>query len=142
MSATIIPFPGREMAINSASGPLRAMVEVDRMRNFRMLGRSTMRQLSLAQASLAKLVVSCSRSGQAADTEELRSIMWQYAEALRCIDWAHKVLVVHGQPIGDADSYNALRRQYRKEIANKPPVEVDENLIGALLSALGGLEDD
>lgn len=51
--------------------------------------------------------------------DELEELKSKYGEVLRCIDFADKFLVVHGEPIGDDDSYETLRNKYRKEISHQ-----------------------
>ncbi|HEJ1440796.1 TPA: hypothetical protein ACKRPO_005756 [Pseudomonas aeruginosa] len=139
MSAQIIQFPGNKTGGASRdSDELCAMVTVDRMRPYRILSVSTMRALVRAQCHLIKLVRDYQANGKAPSAEEFEEVIWQYAGAVRCIDFAHKFLVVHGKPAGDDDGYEELRRKYRREISNRPPVEFDPSC----MDAVGGFDDD
>lgn len=117
MSAQIIPFPG---ATGKASDQaLRAMVVIDQMRAFRVLGASTMRDLSMTQHTLVSLIRAYESGGTVPSLEELKDLMWDYAASIRRIDYADKFLVVHGEPVADADSYEVLRSKCRREISHQ-----------------------
>lgn len=95
------------------------MIVVDQMNAFRVLGVSAMRDFGGAQRTLSSLVREYESSGIAPKVEELRELMWSYAEVLRRVDFADKFLVVHGEPVADADDYEELRSKYRREISHQ-----------------------
>lgn len=135
MSAQIIPFPG---SAGKASKPsLRALVEIDQMNAFRVLGVSAMRDFGGTQRALSSLVHGYESSGVAPKVEELKELMWRYAEVFRRVDFADKFLVVHGEPIADADGYEELRSKYRREICHQ---SIARDVF--LSEVLRGLDDD
>ncbi|WP_425328173.1 hypothetical protein [Pseudomonas nitroreducens] len=117
MSAQIIPFPGS--ANNASTQALRTMVEVDQMHAFRVLGVSALREFSGAQHVLVSLIRAYEASGTAPRLEELEELSRMYGGVLQCIDFADKFLVVHGEPVADADNYEVLRSKYRREISHQ-----------------------
>ncbi len=98
---------------------LHAVVELKQMQNYRVLGVATMRQLITAQLELVRMTRRC-KAGKPPKPEELEAVLWRFAEPIRSIDWAHKFLVVYGQPLKKAKRYENLRQQYMPELAHRP----------------------
>lgn len=117
MSAQIIPFPGS--AGRASKSSFRALVEIDQMNAFRVLGVSAMREFSGAQRALVNLIRAYEASGTVPRLAELEDLSRMYGGVLQCIDFADKFLVVHGEPIADADGYEELRSKYRREISHQ-----------------------
>lgn len=49
---------------------------------------------------------------------ELEALMWQFAGAMRRVDFADKFLVVHGHPFAEVERYEQLRRKFLPEISH------------------------
>ncbi|WP_425328294.1 hypothetical protein [Pseudomonas nitroreducens] len=135
MSAQIIPFPGT--AGKASKSSLRAMVEIDQMHAFRVLGTSAMRNFSGAQMTLVRLIRAYESNGTAPTLDELEELRSKYGEVLRCIDFADKFLIVHGEPVADEDGYEKLRSKYRREISHQ---SIARDVF--LSEVLRGLDDD
>lgn len=121
MSAQIIQFPG-----NSAGGAqrpetgLQALIDIDQMQDFRIMGVGTMRRFSSSQAALVRLIDSYAAGGEPPSVAELETLMWKFAGVLRNTDFAHKFLVVHGHPFAEVERYEQMRCQFLPEIRYRP----------------------
>lgn len=143
MSAMIIPFPGQRRAAEAVeSGGLQAVVNVERMHDYRIMSCSTMQALVKAQRKLVKLTEAYEKSSRAPAADEFKDVIWEYAAAIRTVDWADKFLMVHGQLLSDDEQQQALRRRYRNEIAHKPRLIDDPEMVEAVLQALGDMDDE
>ena len=137
MSAKIIPFPGRpEITPEEHTKPLRAIINIDQMQAYRIMGLPAMHKLGNAQANLVQLVSAYESSGVAPGVGELTNLMRCFAEVMRQIDFAHKFLVVHGDPVGDTANYETLQHRYGKEVKYPRTALVDL----CVLELLGGLD--
>lgn len=121
MSAMIIPFPGNsEGRLQKQEGSIQALIAIEQMQDYRILGIETMRRLSTGQLELLRLVRSYASGGEPPKMAELEALLRQFGGALRHIDFADKFLVVHGQPVNEAERYEQLRHQYLPQISHRP----------------------
>lgn len=100
MSALIIPFPAKLAAKRKKlTGSRLALIAVDQMRRYRILGDGTMSDMSAAQGELIQLIRAYASSGEPPKLCELEVILGQYAGALRHMYFADQFLTEHGQAI-------------------------------------------
>lgn len=109
--------------------PLQALIDINQMRDYRIMGVGAMSQITSAQAELVGLVFRCAKDGSSPTANELQALMWRYAAALRTIDFAHKFLVVHGKPVRDADAYEAMRNGFIPQVRHRPATLQTGNVI-------------
>ncbi|AVO60966.1 hypothetical protein [Pseudomonas chlororaphis] len=100
MSASIIPFPdksaGRQKMLTSSR---QTLIAIDEMRNYRILGIDTMRNMSAAQGELIRLIRPYASGGEPPKAWELEAILRQYAGALRHMYFADEFLAERGQSV-------------------------------------------
>lgn len=100
MSALIINFPGKSADGRTRKAKTRqALIAIDEMHNYRILGVDTMRNMSSAQGELMLLIRPYASGGEPPKVRELEAVLLQYAEALRCMYFADKFLAERGQLI-------------------------------------------
>ncbi|MGO3580710.1 hypothetical protein ACTXN4_28110 [Pseudomonas helleri] len=100
MSALIIQFPGKSADGRERKAKTRqALIAIDEMRNFRILGVDTMRNMSAAQCELIRLIRPYASGGEPPKVRELEAILLQYAGALRHMYFADEFLAERGQTI-------------------------------------------
>lgn len=100
MSALIIPFPGKSAGRpNMQAGSRQALIAIDEMRDYRILGIDTMRNISAAQCELIRLIRPYASGGEPPKACDLEAILWQYAGALRHMYFADEFLAEYVQPI-------------------------------------------
>lgn len=101
MSALIIKFPGKAADGRTRKAePRQALIAIDEMRNYRILGVDTMRNMSNAQGALMLLIRPYASGGEPPKVRELEAVLLKYADALRQMYFADKFLAERGQPIG------------------------------------------
>lgn len=98
MSALIIQFPGKSAVKQSKLIDSRlALIPIDGMRNYRILGGDTMKNMSAAQGELIRLIRPYAAGGEPPKVCELEAILLQYAGALRHMYFADEFLAERGQ---------------------------------------------
>lgn len=100
MSALIIQFPGKPAGGREIKAKARqALIAIDEMRNFRILGVGTMRNMSTAQRKLLSLIRPYAAGGEPPKVSELEAILREYAGALRHMYFADEFLAERGQSV-------------------------------------------
>lgn len=135
MSAIIYHFPSKPEVKNvkpkklpkarPATKDVRVVIEIDRLRNYRIFEASSLKCLALVNWSLHKLIER-SEAGEPPTNKELVEIHNTLCNVTRSADCADKFMVVHGRAVNKDDRFDDLHQRYLPAVCNLPQITLED----------------
>lgn len=135
MSAIILNFPSKPEAksvtrkklpkARPAAKDVKVVIEVDRLRNYRIFEAKALNFLSLACWEFHKLIER-SDAGEPPTSQELTLIHNSLSYAVRSADCADKFMVLHGKAVNKDDRFDDFYQRYLPAVCNRPLISLED----------------
>lgn len=95
---------------------MKCIINLDDMKDFRIWDAGSMGMLSSANAELLNLIREWEKDSDMLELNDLKVVQNRIRCFIHHIDFAHKVLLLHGQPVSEPNFYEQQRKDMLRQV--------------------------